>query len=87
MTKYRILEKEGKEERPKCYGWCRHDNCDGFENYSIYIPRFIVQKEYITDLGWFCELPMWEDIKEFPSLNEARAFKRALELKEGIVRE
>jgi hypothetical protein len=76
MNKYRILEKEGKYVAKNEF--C--SNCSITK--SEYVPRFIVQEfcEYIE-----ARIIKTLDIKEFTSLDEARKFKRSLELKEGIV--
>lgn len=57
-----------------------------------YTPRFIVQEisvNYHVFLreGGMIPYVMYKDLKEFTSLEEARAFKIDLELEEGIVRE
>lgn len=102
MSKYRILEKEGKIEKSgfSCIihkdVYSRH-NIDYICNdclpvKEIYVPRFIVQesKQYDDSLCSKCKKIIhlkYNDLKEFTSLEEARAYKRSLELKEGIVHE
>lgn len=87
MTKYRILEKKGITRKGQCEPPCCGENSLWHmfsECTDTYIPRFIVQEEpkapYSSKL-------IYTDIKEFTSLEEARAYKRDLELDEGIVRE
>ena len=98
MTQYRILEKKGTQQE-KCCGHRQHfdwvdctycltkDTCDNW--YSAYIPRFIVQEftGYEYPSGYVGNTPQYKDLKEFTSLDEARAYKRELKLEEGIVRE
>jgi hypothetical protein len=74
MSKYRILEKEGTQNshyQPNshiCNGKC-----------GLYIPRFIVQGYGVPEgFGY-----TWTDLKEFTSLEEAREYKRSLELAGG----
>lgn len=47
---------------------------------------FIVQQEKCIVHG-FIPFWDWQNVKEFTSLEEARAYKHNLELEEGIVRE
>lgn len=65
---------------------------EGRDMYDVYVEiqqpnRFIVQVEKYQQAGIMPPLPYWEDIEEFSSLDEAKAFKRELDLEEGIVRE
>lgn len=92
MTKYRILEKEGTIHYAEEGGYG-----DGFcAGGEYYIPRFIVQELVVTrtpvmspsHLGFtyhISTLSKYKDLKEFTSLEEAREYKKSLELKEGIV--
>lgn len=86
MTKYRILEKEGAYTSPKQIA--KDKGQSDYNSYTdqlnVYIPRFIVQ---VYNSGFpENELHLeWKDLKEFTSLEEAREYKRKLELKEGIV--
>ena len=81
--RYRIVEYRGyiKKERESIfsglYGMGRHCG-DTYREIEIYIPKYIVQKRvYQVKDGW-------ENLKEFNNLNEARNFKRDLELEGGI---
>lgn len=102
MSNYRILEKKGTY-KPIGYfcGSCicpGIETCKNPNIYSVtgrvnregqaYIPRFIVQeKEIIFEDDGSTPDWEWQDLKEFTSLEEAREYKRDLELDEGIVRE
>ncbi len=68
----------------------RDINKDG----QIYVPRFIVQKLTIIpgngnmlDTRNCCDKMIYEDLKEFTSLADARSYKYDLDLEEGIIRE
>jgi hypothetical protein len=92
MSKYHILEKEGHKETityPKTPGGCvGHYCCSCGETEERHTPKFIVQEEKgYSNLGYWFSNPYTVDLKEFTSLEEAREYKRSLELKEGIVRE
>lgn len=95
-SKYRIVEFEGKTEEidysknGKCSClYPMHQQYHGIQ--KVYIPRFVVQKiSYTGGFGgimWQLSTEEIKDLKEFTNIKEARAFKRSLELKEGIVRE
>jgi len=96
--KYRIIEKKGfieKKEIIKIEETCSShplgekcylDVCkDKYQNINVetYIPRFIVQERDYIPLDF--QLYIYKDIKEFTSLEEARKFKRDLELEDGVV--
>lgn len=98
MSKYRILEKKG-EYRNVC---CGHGTglgvlfCDSLiptcnNRDKRHISRYIVQEwESSVPQGGYVHIPdhdSYKDLKEFTSLEEAREYKRDLELDEGIVRE
>jgi hypothetical protein len=90
MSKYRILEKKGTREKiPE--GVLRPAGKVAFPDGTYYIPRFIVQEESTSTnffpSGKVSRIAGYKDLKEFTSLEEARAYKRELELEEGIVRE
>lgn len=85
--KYRILEIEG------ITNWiCEHENkklcddkCIKIEMTGKYIPKYIVQENHVafdpakdSSVHW-----EWANIKEFNNLEEARKYKRELELKNG----
>lgn len=96
MSKYRILEKKGTYEvipyicsKTMC---CGPNDCKENHFYSIvgktinkdgkyYIPRYIVQQ---LTLSQYC-VPTFVDLKEFRHLEDAREYKRDLELEDGIV--
>lgn len=87
--KYRILEKEGTT-LIKCPGHVQHYGSTTLscENslctllQTTYIHRYIVQSTIIKGVHPHLSVT---DIKEFSDLEEARKFKRSLELKDGIV--
>lgn len=93
MSKYRILEKEGQWIYPEIKN---HNGKSIIKNGNVrkYIPRFILQED-VSELNikmYLCgycgpALKDYNDLQEFTSLEEARKFKRSLELKKGIVRE
>lgn len=75
MSKYRILEKEGK-----IWSGSSWDNLG-----PCIISRFIVQEDrggYDQTNGY---RELWTDFVECSSLEEAKGYKRSLELKDGIV--
>lgn len=88
MKQYRILEKKGTIKNP-----CKHtaSECNGLSRCckEEYIPRFIIQetggKPEREPALWLGFAYQWFDIKEFTSIEEAREYKRNLELEEGIV--
>lgn len=87
MNKYRIVEFEGKVvHKPRNDGRYHLEDMPG-----VYIPRFVVQEiSYTGGFGgviWQLSTEEIKDLKEFTNIDEARAYKRSLELKEGIVRE
>lgn len=59
------------------------DHCYCIRKYLV--PRFIVQtlRDRLNELGLLEDF--YSDIKSFTSLDEAREFKRELELEDGIV--
>ena len=76
---YRIIEKEGTQMphlQPNSHV------CGG--NCGRYIPRYIVQLgEFISDLS--DGRIVFQDLKEFYNLDEAKEYKRKQQLIDGIV--
>jgi len=88
MTKYRILEVEGEIVPRTCHPWCLSE--------VEYVHKFIVQEIELTYIPNTSTDQKWDNsgmreeyknLKEFTNLDAARAYKRSLELKEGIVHE
>lgn len=88
MSKYRILEKKGHTDKKIKYDVIisPHRVEKVGKEVEVYIPRFIVQKRFINYEIEAIAI-IYKDLKEFTSLEEAREFKRDLDLEEGIVRE
>jgi len=87
MTKYRIIEKKG-EYKPAHLWSGEYLKIHGApkEDQLIYFPRYIVQEIIYKGMYfWVLMLEELKDLKEFTNLEEARKFKRDLELEEGIV--
>lgn len=71
--------------------------CDELKNsaqthYKVYVPRYIVQGETIVpgngdllDCFDCVDKMIFADLKEFNNLEEAKKYKRDLELEDGIV--
>jgi len=94
MKNYRIIEKKGEiktiqyPDSPNgCYG---HYCCSCGEIEEVYIARYIVQQKLPTHYSGNGLVPidnqyMYKDLKEFNNLNEAKKFKRDLDLETGII--
>jgi hypothetical protein len=81
MSKYRILEKLGTTV--VLDHKCTYETCGEFPGCDTYLPLYIVQEDKANkeEVLW----ADWKDVKEFTNLDEAKSYKRNLELIEGIV--
>jgi len=90
MNEYRIIEKKGEYKTVSkrvpiipfslpLGGMPIIDIIEEVVETTTYIPKYIVQKGIVP----VCH--GWDDLKEFTDLDEARKFKRDLELEDGIV--
>lgn len=90
MSNYRIIEKTGtytgKITQTLVHPGVVSHHCNNPSEYKYikeYIHRYIIQS-----FNGVCTYPNqdgWKELKEFNILEEARAYKRDLELADGIV--
>lgn len=100
MSRYRILEKKGEHKTVTVldrsgvgYGSPNGEVFDtsiGEYEKDVYIPRYIVQEHnnyhgFPEGIKGILYQSDYKDLKEFNNLEEAKKYKRDLELEEGIV--